>query len=37
MESVTVVATELVTQQFLMGLAGTIVAGLFWLGVITNI
>lgn len=37
MEPVTVVATELVLHQGLMGLAGIVVAGLFWFGVIKNI
>ena len=36
-EEVTVVATEVVVQQGLMGLAGIVVAGLFWFGVIKNI
>lgn len=36
-EEMTVIATELITQEFLMGLAGIVVAGLFWFGVIKNI
>lgn len=34
MEAVTIVATELITQHFLMGLSGIVIAGLFWYGVI---
>ncbi len=37
METYTVIATEIVLQQMLMGLAGIVVAGLFWFGVIKNI
>jgi len=37
MEVLPVVATDVVFQQALMGLAGCIIAGLFWLGILINL
>jgi hypothetical protein len=37
MEPVYIIADELLVQNALMGLAGIVSAGLFWLGVYLNI